>query len=181
MKLINFIKPIPGEKQYSVVLWFRVTIVLFCSLIVVLGVMQYKKYKTLKEIINQKEQIQKKQIQSTSLNQEHEKLNETKEALKEQIDNIKKRIKKPENPKKFLDEIFKISNKHNTTIKSIGGSLKKDVTVEGQAKKAKNVTDFIKALNKSSLVKSAQLVLLNSIDNKEKSLRYVIKIETEKN
>jgi len=175
MKLINFIKAVPGKKQYEISRSEKTFLVLLGFVICGLIFIQLRYQRELQSIRKGKKSIQQKISKKKTHEMPLQKIKWDKDTTIQRISFVKNKKEQPSNPYNLLTKIFKLSKKHNTPIQSISGTVGENIKIDGQTSSIKNLKKFIDSLTTIKYVNKTNLESIKSTKKSKVMFNYSIK------
>lgn len=173
MNNINFIKPIPPEKQEALNRWFSRTV--YSSIVLALFFMLTTVYQVINLIHLHRKQKNLNHIMhdlEPTLTQIHAQ-EEQKDILSRRLKKISDFKKNPKLPTSYLQELSRIIPPDVALTKY--AQEKNRVSLEGKALKTDSVLTFVQRLHDSSFFEDVQLTSLHHQKNNTASLYFVLK------
>lgn len=160
MKEINFITPVPQNKQREVRMWFSSTVALLCVIVCTVGFLHMVQIKILKKVSAERRALAQKISGFDAALEEHHKLKQQEQLLASRLQEIDKQTENPKNPVDYLSCIAGACAQR-IDIQSL--KIEQDtVEIMAQCAHENEVTNFIEKLNTSSHFNELTLVSLTN-------------------
>jgi Tfp pilus assembly protein PilN len=176
MESINFINPVPHQKQKALILWFYGSLLL---LILLLGSLTYFyviRTRACNQLVKKVNELKHQTMVLEALTVENQKLVEAKKKLEEQLQEIKALLHHDlETPHDLMLNLATLIPEH-MCLTILDGKPGASIVLEGFAYDAQTITQFLHALQNCPLIANMHLVSItkNSLESSKPLLKFTL-------
>lgn len=166
MKSINFINPVPPQKQKELTYWFYGSVAMLCVWVALLGVIYYQNALHYRLVQQEAHELLETTSQQKSLVTKKENLLKVKDALDHQLKVMTHQRQMASAPFQLLADLARIIPQ-SCCLTSLQAHISGQCTITGLARDTKAVATFIDLLNSCVHLDDPRLVTLTPNPHKE--------------